>query len=179
MKIYFSLFWLFAQIGTFTLGGGYAMLPLMEHALVRRKKYLTEQDFLDTAALAQAAPGIMAVNMAVLVGKKLGGFWGSFFAALGAAGPSFAIILLVAVFLHGYQHHPVAERIFRAVRPAVVALILVPVFTLARSAGVNRKTCWLPLGCVLAVWGAHISPVYVIIAVGLGAYLLGKKADKK
>lgn len=174
MKIYFSLFWLFAQIGTFTLGGGYAMLPLMQHALVEKKKYLTAQDFLDTAALAQAAPGIMAVNMAVLVGKKLGGFWGSFFAALGAAGPSFAIILLVAVFFRNYQHHPVAERILKGVRPAVVALILVPVFTLARSAGVTRKTFWIPLLCLLAVWGAHISPVYVIITVGLGAYFWGR-----
>ena len=155
------------------------MLPLMQHALVQKKKYLTEQDFLDTAALAQTAPGIMAVNMAVLVGKKLGGFWGSFFAALGAAGPSFIIILTVAVFFHNYQHNPIAERIFKGVRPAVVALILVPVFTLARSAGVTRKTFWIPLGCALTVWGAHISPVYVIILTGLGAYFCSKGECKK
>ena len=175
MKIYFSLFWLFAQIGTFTLGGGYAMLPLMQRALVEKKKYLTRQDFLDTAALAQTAPGIMAVNMAVLTGKKLGGFWGSFFAALGAALPSFVIILVLAAFFREYQHIPAVERIFKGIRPAVVALILVPVFTLARSAGVTRKTFWLPLLCTLAVWGAHVSPVYVIIIVGLGSYFWGKK----
>ena len=155
------------------------MLPLIQHALVDKKKYLTEQDFLDTAALAQTAPGIMAVNMAVLVGKKLGGFWGSVFAALGAAGPSFIIILLIAVFFHNYQHNPLVERIFKGIRPAVVALILVPVFTLARSAGVGLKTAWVPVTCALLVWGLHVSPVYVIIAVGLGAYFLGKKETKK
>lgn len=174
MKIYLSLFWLFAQIGTFTLGGGYAMLPLMQRALVEKKKYLTEQDFLDTAALAQTAPGIMAVNMAVLTGKKLGGFWGSVFAALGASLPSFIIILFIAVFFHTYQHNPVAERILKGVRPAVVALILVPVFTLARSAGVTQKTCWVPIVTALAVWALHISPVYVIIVAGIGAYFWGR-----
>lgn len=174
MKIYLSLFWLFAQIGTFTLGGGYAMLPLMQRALVEKKKYLTEQDFLDTAALAQTAPGIMAVNMAVLTGKKLGGFWGSFFAALGASLPSFIIILLVAVFFRAYQQNPVAVRIFKGVRPAVVALILVPAFTLARSAGVTKKTCWVPVVAALAVWALHISPVYVILTAGVGAYFWGR-----
>ena len=179
MKIYLSLFWLFAQIGTFTLGGGYAMLPLMQRALVEKKKYLTEQDFLDTAALAQTAPGIMAVNMAVLTGKKLGGFWGSFFAALGASLPSFIIILLVAVFFRAYQHNPLVIRIFKGVRPAVVALIAVPVFRLARAAHIHWKTVWIPITVALLVWLVKVSPVYIVLAAGIGGYWYALRREAK
>ena len=154
------------------------MLPLMQRALVDKKKYLSEQDFLDAAALAQAAPGIMAVNMAVITGKKIAGFGGSVCAALGAAGPAFVIILLAAVFLRHWQS-AAAEHIFKALRPAVAALIFVPVFTLARSAGVNKKNAWVVVLAAAAVWLAHISPVYVILVAGAAAYLFGRKADSQ
>ena len=77
MRTFFSLFWIFAKIGTFTLGGGYAMLPLIQRELVDNKKYLDETEFLDATAVAQAAPGILAINIAILAGYKIKGFWGS------------------------------------------------------------------------------------------------------
>lgn len=177
MKSYLTLFFIFSKIGLFTLGGGYAMLPLMERELSGR--YLTKEDFLDALAVAQAAPGIMAINMAILAGYKVRGFWGSVCAALGAALPSFIIILLLAVFFKTYQNNPVVRRIFLGVRPAVIALILVPVFNLSAAARITYKTVWLVLLCAGLVWGAKISPVYIILAAGISGFLYGRaKRDK-
>ena len=171
----FSLFYVFAKIGLFTLGGGYAMLPLMEQELVDKRGWLTRADFLDTVAVAQAAPGIMAINVAILVGYRRSRLRGSICAALGAALPSFIIILLMAVFFRNYQQNPVVNRIFKGVRPAVVALIAVPVFRLARAANIGWKTVWVPIGVACLVWLGHVSPVYVVLAAGIGGYLWAVK----
>lgn len=177
MRVLFSLFFVFAKIGLFTLGGGYAMVPLMERELCG--KYLTKEDFLDALAIAQAAPGIMAINTAILTGYKVRGVWGSIFAAFGAALPSFIIILILAVFFKTYQQNPVVRRVFMGVRPAVIALILVPVFNLARAAHITWKTLWIPVIVALCVWALGVSPVYLVIAAGLGGYLYGKLAGEQ
>lgn len=171
----FSLFYVFAKIGLFTLGGGYAMLPLMEREIVDKRAWLTREEFLDTIAVAQAAPGIMAINVAILVGYQRARTRGSFCAALGAALPSFIIILVIAVFFQTYQNNPVVLRIFKGVRPAVVALIAVPVFRLARSAKVGWKTLWIPAVVVGLVWWLHVSPVYVVLAAVACGLIGGSK----
>lgn len=177
MKELFKLFFIFSKIGLFTLGGGYAMLPLMQKELVG--KYLTQQEFLDVTAVAQSAPGIMAINVAILTGYRLKRTLGAICAACGAALPSFVIILLIALFFQKFAENPVVSRIFRGVRPAVVALILVPVFTLSKSAGVNIKTVWVCVAVALAVWLMHISPVYVVLIAVLCGVLLSKKERAK
>ena len=177
MKELVKLFFIFAKIGLFTLGGGYAMLPLMERELVG--PYLTKQEFLDITAVAQSAPGIMAMNVAVLTGYRLKRTPGAIFAAAGAALPSFLIILLIALFFQKFAENSVVRRVFMGVRPAVVALILVPVFTLAKSAGVNIKTVWVCAATALAVWLLHISPVYVVLVAVLCGVLLSNKERAK
>jgi chromate transporter len=174
MKTYLILFWIFAKIGTFTLGGGYAMLPLIERELVDKGRYLDEQEFLDATAVAQAAPGILAINIAILSGYKMKGFGGSVCCALGAALPSFIIILLIALFFHNFKENPIVQRVFLGIRPAVVALIAVPVFRLAKTAGITYKTAWLPAVSALLVWLLGVSPVYVVLAAGLGGFLYGR-----
>ena len=174
MRTVFSLFWIFAKIGTFTLGGGYAMLPLIQRELVDNKKYLDETEFLDATAVAQAAPGILAINIAILAGYKIKGFWGSVVCALGAALPSFIIILLIALFFHNFKDNPIVKRVFLGIRPAVVALIAVPVFKLAASARITHKTVWIPLLAALLVWLGGVSPVYIVLAAGMGGFLYGR-----
>ena len=153
------------------------MLPLMQKELVG--PYLTKQEFLDVTAVAQSAPGIMAINVAILTGYRLKRTPGAVVATVGAALPSFSIILLIALFFQQFAQNPVVRRIFLGVRPAVVALILVPVFTLAKSAGVNIKTVWVCVAVALAVWLLHISPVYVVLLAVLGGVLLSKKERVK
>lgn len=171
MRYYLSLFSIFFKIGLFTLGGGYAMLPLIETEIVTKRNWIDKKEFLDLTALAQSAPGILAVNMAVFVGYKLRRLPGAIVCTLGAALPSFIIILLIALFLHNFRRYPLVERIFKGIRPAVVALIAVPVFTLARAAGVTWKNAWFPILCALAVWVGKCSPVYIVLLAGLGGWL--------
>lgn len=178
MKFYIDLFLIFFKIGAFTLGGGYAMLPLIEAEIVTKHKWISPKEFLDLTAMAQAAPGILAVNMAIFVGYKLRSFLGAVFATLGAVLPSFVIILLIALFFHNFRENPIVERIFKGIRPAVVALIAVPVFRLSRSAGITWKTFWIVPLCALAVWWAKISPVYVVLAAGIGGYVCCRKGEK-
>lgn len=178
MKFYFSLFFIFFKIGLFTLGGGYAMLPLIEAEVVDKRRWIDKKEFLDLTALAQSAPGILAVNMAIFVGYKLRSLPGAVTATLGAVLPSFLIILLIAVFLRDFRHNPVVESVFRGIRPAVVALIAVPVFTLARAAGVTWKTAWVPVLCALAVWLGGLSPVYIVLLAGLGGWLFCREKAK-
>ena len=153
------------------------MLPLMERELIG--PYLSKEDFLDVTAVAQAAPGIMAINVAILTGYRLRGIPGAVLAACGAALPSFVIILLLALFFQKFAENPWVSRAFCGVRPAVVALIMVPVFTLAKSAGITLKTVWVSVVAALAVWLLHISPVYVVLAAVLGGLILGKKECAK
>lgn len=175
----FSLFYVFAKIGLFTLGGGYAMLPLMEQELVDKHKWLSRAEFLDIVAMAQAAPGIMAVNVAILAGYRRARMPGSICAALGAAFPSFVIILFLAIFFRAQQNNPIVLRIFKGVRPAVVALIAVPVFRLAKAAQINRKTWWIPVAAALCIWLLNVSPVYVILVAGVGGYVWAVRREAK
>ena len=179
MQKCFSLFYVFAKIGLFTLGGGYAMLPLMEQELVDKRKWLTRADFLDTVALAQAAPGIMAANVAILVGYRRARTWGSICAISGAVLPSFVIILLIAVFFRAYQDNPIVNRLFKGIRPAVVALIAVPVFRLAKTANIGWKTVWIPVAVALLVWLLNVSPVYIILVAGIGGYWYAARREIK
>jgi chromate transporter len=176
MKMCMQLFFIFSKIGLFTLGGGYAMLPLMEAELTHKRTWISKKDFLDLTALAQAAPGILAVNMAIFVGYKLRGVPGAVCAALGAILPSFIIILLIAIFFHNFRDNAMVERIFKGIRPAVVALIAAPVFRLGRSAGITWKTVWFPVLCALLVWLVYVSPVYIVVAAGLGGWLFCRGA---
>ncbi len=129
-------------------------------------------------AMAQSAPGILAVNMAIFSGYKLRSYSGAAVAALGAVLPSFVIILLVAMCFRDFRQNPWVERIFCGVRPAVVALIAVPVFRLARSAGVTLRNSWWPVLCALTVWWWKVSPVYVVMVAAVGGYLFCRGSKK-
>lgn len=129
----FELFRSFFKIGMFTFGGGYAMVPLIEAEVIERRRWLAQDEFLDLLTLAQSSPGPIAINTSVFIGYKVRGLKGAVAASLGATLPSFLIILIVAIFFAGIRHNPVIDAAFKGMRPAVVALIVVPVFSLARA----------------------------------------------
>ena len=95
-----ELFSIFFKIGLFTIGGGYAMIPLIEEEVVKKHRWITHEEFADLLAIAQSLPGVFAVNMAIFIGNKLYGSKGSVCATLGSVLPSFLIILLIALFFH-------------------------------------------------------------------------------
>jgi chromate transporter len=157
--VFFQLFWTYLKIGTFTLGGGYAMLPLIQREVVDRKGWIDEDEFLNMIALAQAAPGLIAVNSAIFIGWR--GVCG---AVLGAVLPSFLIILAIAMVFQDWKEIPAVEAAFKGIRPAVVALIAAPLVKLAKSAKISWLTALIPIAAALLIWLGHVNPVWVIVA---------------
>ena len=174
MNIYLEAFGLFSKIGVFTIGGGYAMVPLIEEEIVEKRKWIAKDDFIDLLAISQSTPGILAVNISIFIGYKLRGIRGSLVTTLGTILPSFFIILAIALFFHNFKDNTVVERIFKGIRPAVVALIAAPTFSMAKSAKINRYNVWIPIVSALIIWLLDFSPIWVIIIAGVGGYLYGR-----
>lgn len=179
MNFYINAFCTFFKIGLFTIGGGYAMVPLIEEELVRKKRWITQEEFIDLLAVAQSVPGVFAVNFAVFIGYKLKKFPGSLALALGTILPSFLIILAIALFFQQFKEYEAVEKVFKGIRPAVVALIAAPTFTMAKSAKINRYTLWIPVVSALLIWLLGVSPVYIIALAGTAGFIYGKIKNKK
>ena len=150
------------------------MIPQIESEIVDRHKWMDRKDFLDLIAVAQTCPGALAVNMSVYIGYKLRKMGGAICATLGVALPSFVIILLIAMFFHQFKDNAVVAAIFRGIRPAVVALIAVPTFKLAKDACITLNNCWIPIGCALAIYLFGISPIIIILLAGICGYVYGQ-----
>lgn len=164
MVSYRQIFLVFAKIGAFTIGGGPAMLPVIQNEMIRRG-WMSQEDFTDIVALAQAAPGLLAVNISIFTGYRLRGTKGSIVATAGSILPSFLTILLIAMVFSGFQDNPIVVKMFKGIRPVVVALILVPMINMAKTA---NKTWWawvLSAATLVAVAFLKISPIYILITV--------------
>lgn len=175
--MYWQLFLTFVKIGTFTIGGGYAMLPLIQREVVERH-WLTKEEFIDIFAVTQSSPGIFAVNIAIFVGFRLKKRLGALCCALGTILPSFLIILAIALFFTHARENIWIERAFKGLRPAVVALIVVPCITTAKSIKLTYKQLIIPVVAALLIWQAGISPAWIILAAIAGGIIYGLKIKK-
>ncbi|MBR4585860.1 MAG: chromate transporter [Bacteroidales bacterium] len=172
-----KLFGVFAKMGAFTIGGGYAMLPLIEQEMTSRG-WISQEDIQDIIVLAQGAPGILAVNMAIYTGHKIRGLKGSIVSAIGAVLPSLVIILLIAMFFSEFRDNDIVRRIFQGVRPAAVALILVAGVRIAVSGCKEWWTWAIALASLLAVAFLKVSPIWIILvtlSVSISVSLLKQK----
>ena len=174
MNIYWESFKTFFKIGIFTIGGGYAMIPLIEEEVVNKKQWVSKEEMLDLIAIAQSCPGVFAINIATFIGYKLKRERGAIATAAGTALPSFLIILVIAMFFHQFEDNHIVAAIFKGIRPAVVALIAVPTFNLGKRAQLNKWTIWIPVVSALFIWLLGVSPIWIIIAAGIGGYAWGK-----
>ena len=175
-----ELFIIFFKIGAFTLGGGYAMLSMVESQIVTKRKYIDKEEFWDLISLVQALPGVFAINTALYVGYKLRGRRGAMVSVLGAALPSFIIILLISIFFTSFKENAIVERIFKGIRPCVIALILVPAVKLLFNKKTSWKTIWIPFVAAFAIWWLKISPILIILiafvcAIAIEMYSFNKQ----
>ena len=168
---YLQLFWTYLKIGTFTIGGGYVMLSMIEREIVERKAWIDREEFMNMIALAQAAPGLIAVNSAIFIGWRIGGWRGVVATVLGAVLPSFFIILVIAILFQNYNDQPAIEAIFKGIRPAVVALIAAPLIRMARSAKITWITALIPIVGALLIWLGGVSPVLIILIAACSTLL--------
>ena len=160
---YLKLFYTFAKIGMFTIGGGYAMIPLIEREIVK-KKWMSKEEFMEMFALTQSLPGVFAVNISIFVGYKLHKVIGSMVCALATILPSFVIMMLIAMFFARFQDNEVMIRIFNGIRPAVVALILFPCISAVRALKLKYIQLIAPLIATVLIWQFGLSPIYVVLA---------------
>ena len=156
-----TLFSTFFKIGAFTLGGGYAMIPLIESEVVDKHSWISKEEFLDLVAVAQSCPGVFAINISTFIGYKLRRHRGALCAAMGTGLPSFLIKKNKGLK-------------YGLMGVAVVALIAVPTFNMAKTANINLTNCWIPVVSALLIWGMHVNPIFIIIAAGFGGFIYGK-----
>ena len=173
-----TIFWSFLKIGAFLFGGGYAMLPLLENEIVRRRKWATHEEMTDTFAMSQLIPGVVAINAAMLVGHRLRGTNGTLAATLGVIGVPFLVILAYAM---AFDHFRDAQWLLNAtagLRPAVAGMMLGIAYTLFTRARKTRLGLIVSLAAAALVLGLGISAVTVIaggVAGGIAWHLLARR----
>ena len=165
----FSMFLSFAKIGAFLIGGGYAMLPLLEDEIVRRKRWSTSEEASDFFAHAQLLPGVIAVNTAMLVGNRLRGLAGNVVAALGVVSVPFALIAAYAVAYSQLSDMPAVMKVLEGVRPAVAGMMLAMGWNMMRK---SAKGAWgMALALVVAVVAVAWNPpmvLFILAAIAAG-----------
>ncbi len=174
------LFWIFFIIGSFTIGGGYAMILMMKRYLVEQYHWLKDDEFYDMLAISQVTPGPIAINMATFVGYTQGGVLGSVLATLGVSIPAVAVIIVIAVFFPGFKNNVWVQRFFAGVIVGIVAQIATIVLDMGKRQKwtiVSVIVCAGSLGILFFVH--QVSPIWLILGGGLvGLAVEGFKPHK-
>ena len=172
-----QIFYLFTKIGIFTIGGGYAVIPLIEKDIVSRN-WLSQKELYELIAVTESLPGVFATNIAALVGYKIKGLKGGILAALGTIIAPFCIIILIAMFFNKFQENIWVAKAFKALRPAVIALIVAPMFSVAKANNLTLKTAIFPIIALILMIVFKVSPIWVVILACLGGVLYSLKLYK-
>ncbi|GAA6528784.1 MAG: chromate transporter [Prevotella sp.] len=173
-KSYSILFRTFFKIGLTTFGGGHALIPIIKSNVVTRYRWMDRRQFNELITIAGSCPGAMIINASILIGYRLRKTKGSLTAVLGALLPSFLFMLVFALIYHLFDHNRMITAMFRGIRPAIVALLVIPTFNLAKSAHITWANCWIPAGGALLIWILGVNPIWIIIAAGIGGFIYGK-----
>ena len=176
-----SLFLTFMKIGTFTFGGGYAMIPLIQREVVEEKKWINESELMDMIAIAESTPGPIAINSATFVGHHVGGFWGAFCATVGVILPSFAIIAAISYVLQQFERLRAVKYAFMGIRAGVLALILKAFWNMARQIPKKAISCCIAAAAFVLATLLKLNVLLVIVlcaAAGLIASLMAEGRAK-
>lgn len=171
MKKYLILFRSFFLIGALTFGGGYAMLPMLEHEIVEKNGWAKNEDILDMFSICQCFPGIIAANVSTMIGYRLYGVIGAFFAVLGVVTPSLIIILIIANLLTNISHLALVQHAFAGIRVAVCVLILSAVKKLWKSSVIDKPALLIFVGSFSLILLLDITPIVIVLAAAVfGAF---------
>ena len=173
-----KIFWTFAKIGAFTIGGGIPMIAAIKKELVERE-WINDEDFIDIITLAQTAPGLFAVNISILTGHRLRGTKGSVVATIASCLPPFLIILAVAIFFTSFKDNEYVIKAFKGIRPVVVALIGVPMIDMIKATKMRWWSWLIVLSSMILVCVLSVSPIYILICVIVMAAFISWYNNKK
>lgn len=169
-----EMFKTFFKIGAFSFGGGYGMIPIVQDEIVKKRNWISEDEFLDAMAIAQGSPGAMAVNVSIYVGYKVKGPIGAVVAVLGSILPSFFIMIIIGRYLYQYRDNPILDKVFLGIKPAIVALIASAVYTLGKNARFGIKRTGVAIATVILIGFLNVNPIYLILAGGIGSIIINK-----
>ena len=178
MSILMELFLLFLKLGAFTIGGGVAMIPLLQHSLTEDKKWFSTEEIVDIIAVCQSLPGVIAINMATYVGYKKKGFIGSVVATIGVTLPSFVMILLIAAFISNLGDNPVVNGAMAGLRAAALGLVLVAIIQMSSVVFKGLYQVALALLAFVLIAVFNINTAYVILIcmiIGIASTAIGGK----
>ena len=176
-----QLFLAFLKIGTFTFGGGYAMIPLIKRETVDKEHWIEEEDILEIVAVAESTPGPIAVNSATFVGYHVAGPFGAFCATVGVVLPSFFIILILSYFLRQFESLQVVQFAFNGIRTGVLALIVGALVSMGRQCPKNILSYCIAAVAFAAVafFGANVLIIILCSAlVGLAYSMIARKGGE-
>lgn len=164
-----QIFAAFLKIGTFTFGGGYTMIPLIEHQFIEKYKWVEKKELLDILAVSQITPGVIAVNAATYVGYRIAGFAGAFWATLGVIIPSFASIYLITFVLHSFGNLDLVQAAFRGIRIGVIITMAYAVWKLIGLDKINLFYVLILGGTIVLATLLDINIVFITLgAIGIG-----------
>lgn len=172
MKVYVDLFLTFVRIGCITFGGGYAMIPILEQELIKKKGWITMDEVMDYYTIGQVTPGVIAVNVSTFIGFKQKGPLGGLLTTLGFVLPGVFFITIIALGIQNFLDYPVVQHAFTGIRVAVGALIVDTVFKLLKGIFKDIKgiVLFILAFTLSAVWSAN--PVLLITAAGIAGFVL-------
>lgn len=180
MKELWQLFLTFVKIGSLTFGGGLSMLPMLNHEIIEKRGWATEEEIMDFYAVGQCTPGIIAVNTATFIGYKRKGIVGGIVATLGMILPSVLIILIIASILRTFIDNTYVQAALDGIRAAVCALMLSVIITLCKKNVSGWLTFLLCALAFIATFFFDVSSILVVIVGGiLGLILFRGREEKK
>jgi chromate transporter len=172
VKDYLDLFLTFLKLGCVTFGGGYAMVPVVDRELIKKRAWTTMDEVMDYYTIAQITPGIIAVNLSTFVGYKRKGPLGGVLATVGFVLPGVTLITIIALFLTNFADIPAVQHAFTGIRVAVGALILDTVIKLVKGVfkDIKAVVIYVIAFALSAIWSA--SPVLLVVAAGIAGLFL-------
>ncbi|MBE7050387.1 MAG: chromate transporter [Ruminococcaceae bacterium] len=179
MKTIIKLFFAFARIGLFTFGGGYAMLPMIQREIVETKKWATEEEIMNYYAVGQCTPGVIAVNTATFVGRKVAGIKGAISATLGVIFPSVIIITLIAAFIRNFLKYEAVSNALEGINVAVSVLVISAVMNLWKKGVKNIFGIVMFAFAFLFTLLTDFSPIIVVVVAIASGFLYGRFEEKK
>ena len=179
IKSLLNLYFSFAKIGTFTIGGGLAMMPMMQAELIEKRKWITDEELIDYYAVGQSTPGIVAVNVATFVGYKQMGIIGGIFATLGMVTPSLVIIMILAGLINSINDFPIIQKALKGINVAVAALLTSTIINFMKKTIKKFTNAIFMLISFLLVFVLKLPSFWIILFALLIGVVLTYKEKKK
>jgi chromate transporter len=167
----FQLFWTFLKVGSFTFGGGYAMLPLIQREVVDNRRWVTEEEIVDIFAITQAVPGIISINSAIFIGNKVAAISGAVAAALGMILPAFFSILVILIALMKIKDNIYVEKVMAGIRAASAALILLSAIKLGKTILKGKNNWFIAIAAFGLIIILNVNAAWAVVLGGTAGYL--------